>query len=109
MDKIVIDSGVAVKWYITESYSAEALRIMNDYQAGRLELLAPDLIYAEIGNVAWKKRRFQGLGVLTAQKLVTEFCALSLTLTTSAVLLDDAYNLAVAYGRSCYDALLCGT
>ena len=56
MDKIVIviDSGVAVKWFVHESYSAEALRILNEYQAGRLDLLAPGLIYAEIGNVAWK-------------------------------------------------------
>jgi hypothetical protein len=78
MDKIVIDSGVAVKWYIPESYSVQAVQIMNDYQAGRLELLAPDLIYAEIGNVAWKKQRFQGLTASAARAIVTDCCALSL-------------------------------
>ena len=51
MDKIVIDSGVAVKWFVLEPNSAEALRILNEYQAGRLDLLAAvDLIYAEIGQ-----------------------------------------------------------
>ncbi len=46
MSKLVVDSSVAVKWFVTEPYSREAIRILTEYQAGTIELLAPDLINA---------------------------------------------------------------
>jgi predicted nucleic acid-binding protein len=61
MDNLVVDSSVAIKWFITETYSQVARRILNDYQSGSINLLAPDLINAEIGNIVWKKQRFQGM------------------------------------------------
>ena len=61
MDKAIIDSSVAIKWFVVEPYSDDARRVLNEYQAGTLSLLAPDLIYAEVGNIVWKKQRFQGL------------------------------------------------
>ena len=61
MDKLVIDSSVAIKWFVPEPYSGEAQLILNQFQNGTLDLLAPDLIYAEIGSIIWKKHRAQGL------------------------------------------------
>jgi predicted nucleic acid-binding protein len=61
MDKIVVDSSVAIKWFVVEPFSTEAHRILDEYQTGTLTLLAPDLLYAEVGNVVWKKHRFLGL------------------------------------------------
>ncbi len=56
MPNLVIDSGVAVKWFVAEPYTAEARRILDGYRHGMLIFLAPDLINAEIGNIAWKKQ-----------------------------------------------------
>ncbi len=61
MADLVIDSGVALKWYVPEPLAPESHRIRAAYQAGALTLRAPDLIYAEIGNIAWKKHTLQGL------------------------------------------------
>ena len=58
MDILVIDSSVAVKWFVVELYSTEARRILDAYQNGTLSFLAPDLINAEFGNIIWKKHIF---------------------------------------------------
>ncbi len=60
MDNLVVDSSVAVKWFVVEPYSTEARLILDAYQNGVLSLLAPDLINAEFGNIIWKKHIFQG-------------------------------------------------
>jgi len=105
MDKVVVDSSVAIKWFVVELYSTEARRILDDYRAGTLTLLAPDLINAEIGNIVWKKHRFQGLAVADEKQIIGEFRKLKLELISSATLLDEAYRLAVAHQRTVYDAL----
>jgi len=105
MDYVVVDSSVAIKWLVVEPHSAEARRILDEYQAGTLTLLAPDLINAEVGNVVWKKQRFQGMAVADAQLIVDAFRMLNFILTPTAALLNDAYRLAVAHGRTVYDAM----
>jgi predicted nucleic acid-binding protein len=62
MTKIVVDSSIVIKWFVTEPLSKEARRVLEGYQSGALTLIAPDLLSAEIGNIVWKKYRFQGLG-----------------------------------------------
>jgi len=61
MKLLVIDSGVSVKWFIKEINSAEARKILDEFQYGNIEFLAPDLIYAEFGNIIWKEHIFQNL------------------------------------------------
>ena len=52
MAKVVVDSSVAIKWFLPESLSSHARRLLDDYESGSLDLLlAPDLIYAELGNI----------------------------------------------------------
>lgn len=105
MTFVVVDSSVVVKWLTPEAYSTEARRILNDYQAGTLTLLAPDLLPAEIGNIVWKKQRFQGVAVADAQLILNAFRALTFTLTSNNDLLDSAYAIAVSYQCTVYDAL----
>jgi predicted nucleic acid-binding protein len=49
MTDLIVDSSVAVKWFLPEAYSTEASRILTDYDNGALSFIAPDLIYAEFG------------------------------------------------------------
>ncbi|HVG07663.1 MAG TPA: type II toxin-antitoxin system VapC family toxin, partial [Thermoanaerobaculia bacterium] len=53
MTRIVVDASVAIKWFLPEQHSLQALRLLE----GGRELVAPDLIWAEIGNVLWKRWR----------------------------------------------------
>jgi predicted nucleic acid-binding protein len=103
--RLVIDSSVAVKWFVDELYSPQARQILAAFQAGSLELLVPDLINAEVGNIIWKKQTFQGFAPADAQKVIDGFLALPLTSTPTAGLLPTAYRLAVAHRRSVYDML----
>lgn len=105
MASVVVDSSVVIKWLVAEPHSTDARRLLNDYQAGTLTLLAPDLLYAEIGNIVWKKQRFQGMAAADAQLVLDSFRALTFTLTSESVLLAEAYPIAVAHQRTVYDAL----
>jgi predicted nucleic acid-binding protein len=97
MDKAVIDSSVAIKWFVVEPYSDDARRVLNEYQSGTLSLLAPDLIYAEVGNIGWKKQRVQGLAAADVY-LIIEACRM---LTLSLPLETCNVQLVVWAGRGC--------
>jgi predicted nucleic acid-binding protein len=105
MVNLVVDSSVVTKFLTVEPYSTEARRVLADYQAGNLTLLAPDLINAEVGNIIWKKHVLQGLDVADAQLLLDTFRTLAIPLTPTAALLDSAYRLAVIHRRTVYDML----
>jgi predicted nucleic acid-binding protein len=105
MDNLVVDSSVAVKWFVVEPYSTEARRILEAYQNGTLSFLAPDLINAEFGNIIWKKHIFQGLSASDAQDVLDKFRKLQLTFTLTAELLEGAYKIAVTHRQTVYDAL----
>ncbi|MBA3442960.1 MAG: type II toxin-antitoxin system VapC family toxin [Pyrinomonadaceae bacterium] len=105
MADLVVDSSVAVKWFVPEPYSAEARRILDGYKNGTLSFLAPDLINPEVGNIIWKKHIFQGLAVSDAQNIVDEFRALQFTFIPTATLLNEAYKIAVKHRRTVYDSL----
>lgn len=104
-DKIVVDSSVVIKWFVVEPFSAESRKILDQYQAGMLALHAPDFINAEVGNIVWKKHRFQGLDLADAQQIIGAFHQLSISLTPTNELLEEAFQLAVAHQRTVYDAL----
>ncbi len=105
MNQIVIDGSVAIKRFVVEPFSEQAHWVLEDYRSGDLTLLAPDLIYAEIGNIMWKKRMMQGLSATDAQAIISAFRTLTLVSTSSADLLDAAYRLAVKCQRTVYDSL----
>jgi predicted nucleic acid-binding protein len=105
MDTVVVDSSVAIKWFVVEPYSVEAHYILEAYQAGTLTLLAPDLLYAEVGNIVWKKHRFQGLAAEDAEGVLAAFRLVTFTVTSCATLLEEAYRLAVTHARTVYDAV----
>ena len=105
MDKIVVDSSVVIKWFVTEQLSADARRILDGYQSGTLTLFAPDLLNAEVGNIVWKKHRFQGLAKTDAEQIVDVFRELAIAFTPTAELLEEAFRLAVEHERTVYDAL----
>lgn len=103
IDELVVDSSVAVKWVANEPFSTEARHILAGYQSGVLTLLAPDLITAEVGNILWKKHSFQGVGRVDVQQMLNAYRAIGLTVVSLDPLLDSAFQLAIAHGRTVYD------
>lgn len=105
MPKLVVDSSVAIKWFVPQVHSAKARQILSAYEAGNLDLLAPDLIYAEMGNIVWKLNRFQELSEQDAGDILKTFQLISFSITPSSLLLNDAYNFAKEHQRTVYDSL----
>jgi predicted nucleic acid-binding protein len=50
---LIVDASVAIKWFIDEPGSDVARRLWRDEP----DLLAPDLIVAQVCNAAWRKVR----------------------------------------------------
>lgn len=48
---LVVDAGVAAKWYLKEELSEEAARVIEAGVRGEARLLAPVLLAAGLGNV----------------------------------------------------------
>lgn len=83
MDNVVVDSSIAIKWFVTEPYSTEAHHVLTAYQDGNIRLLAPDLLYAEFGNILWKKCRIQGMSHSDANDILNTFAAIAITISLS--------------------------
>ena len=98
---VVVDASVAVKWLLTEPYSAEALKLLS----GDTALHAPDLLLSEVGNILWKRVRKSEITADKARELLEWLIALPLELHTSSPLMLAALEIACQYDRTVYDSL----
>jgi predicted nucleic acid-binding protein len=105
MSSLVVDSAVAIKWFVAEPHSAEARRVLESYRAGATVFLAPDLIHSEFGNIVWKKHLFQGLTAADARAILAEFRNVVFRITPASDLLEEAFRLAAQHRRTVYDML----
>jgi predicted nucleic acid-binding protein len=98
---IVVDASVAVKWFVAEEGHINALRLLEQDQV----LIAPDLIFSEVGNVFWKKMR-RGEATLEqserACRALPEFLG---AVAASASLIVPALHLADRLGHPIYDCI----
>jgi predicted nucleic acid-binding protein len=101
LKRYVVDASVSIKWFLPEIHSREALRLLNR----EFELLAPDLFFAEFGNVLWKKLRAKEVDSGSAAKILTDFIRIPLTIISSETILDVTWAIAEQYQRSFYDSL----
>ena len=101
MTPLVIDASIAVKWFIPESHSINALRLLDT----GCELLAPDLVFAEFGNVLWKKWMRKELEPEVISPMLTDLTRMRLRIAPTAALADKAADIAITYRRSFYDSI----
>ena len=108
MRAAVVDASVAVKWYLPrdgEELVEQAFDLLSAYRSRKITLIAPELLWAEFGNVMWKAVRSGRISEATAQLAITDLLAWQFQVVTSDVLLPRALTLAVAENRSFYDSL----
>ena len=97
----VVDSSVAIKWFVPEPGSEDALALLK----GDAILIAPDILLAEVANGLWRKVRKGELeakdlkpAIASARTRVSRFDPIS-------PLIDEACDLAAALDHSVYDCL----
>jgi predicted nucleic acid-binding protein len=98
---IVVDASVAIKWFIPEVHAIAATRLLHT----NLQFIAPDLIFAEVGNILWKKYRSKELSLDTASAILDDFKSLPLNSHENESLLDAAWKIATAHQCTFYDSL----
>lgn len=97
----VIDASVAVKWFIREERSTEAVRFLKR----RDRFSAPDLLFPEVANVVWKKVVRREISPLQGEDIVRALVRAPIVIHSSAPLLDFAFRLAAEVKATVYDSL----
>lgn len=101
MSRFVVDASVAVKWFLPEVHSDAALRLLG----GDHDLLVPDLLLAEVGNVLWKRVRRREATREEAGATLEALLSLPLQVHSSRTLMPLALDIAHHTQRSVYDSL----
>lgn len=104
VERVVVDASVAVKWLFSETHSPQALQLLG---AGP-QLLAPDLVWPEVGNAIWKRWRRGQVAQGEAERLVRDFARFPLRLYGSDRLARVAWELASRSQQTFYDCLYLG-
>ncbi|BBO18730.1 virulence associated protein C, VapC [Candidatus Brocadia pituitae] len=101
MNKFVVDASVAIKWYLPENFSEDADRLLNPF----FELLVPELLFAETGNILWKLVMKSECPYGKAVKITRAIETMPFQIWDTRILAEDALNLACRVKRTFYDSL----
>jgi predicted nucleic acid-binding protein len=110
--RIVPDASVAAKWLLPEEGSEEADRLLEAAAAGRVTFVVPELWYAELGNVLWKRARLSTRDAITgaqAASCIERIGQLRIRALGHAELIVAALAIALKVGVTVYDALYVAT
>ena len=97
----MVDASVAVKWLVPENASDAAERVL----AASDDLIAPDLLLAEVANALRKKSRRGELTAAEAAEAFAILCTLRLELHSTGPLVRRALDLAAILDISVYDCV----
>lgn len=100
---IVIDTSVAVKWFLPELLSDEADAVLEQARVGRLLLSSPDLISYEFANILWKKRMKREISGSQAMEIMSDFERLPIELVPADALGAEALKIACRTGCTAND------
>jgi predicted nucleic acid-binding protein len=100
VNRIVLDASVAVKWVLHEEHWVTARRLLSTSR-----LLAPHLLWAEVGNILWKRHRRREASVEEVRQMLADVRELPVTTFAHWPLLPDALDLAVSLDQTVYDCL----
>lgn len=112
MNGYVVDASVAVKWLVTEEFSDQAARLLDQ----ELTLIAPELLFAEATNALWAMSRrgdittadfAEAASVLKAAPVTVPVTMRELTRSAARLAVDlddptyDCFYLALAVQEQC--------
>jgi predicted nucleic acid-binding protein len=101
MKRLVVDASVIAAAFFREKHTEAARTVLLSDG----NLCAPDLIYAEVANVVWKRHRHGEINAAEVADLLNDVLDLPLEITSSEQLVGPALALALRTGRTVYDCL----
>lgn len=102
---LVVDTSVAVKFYVVEEGYEDALEILNAADEGRIELLAPSTILAEGFNAIRRQERRGILDAEDARNAWDDLLHAPIYTYAPEDLIERAAELHFETGASIYDSL----
>lgn len=99
MREVVLDASVVLKWFTAEQRgSFETRELRDDYEAGRLSVVVPSLLFLELLNVAGRRWRWEAEAVVELAETLAD-----LSFEVSEPELPSAASW-VCRGLTAYDA-----
>jgi predicted nucleic acid-binding protein len=98
---LIVDASVVIKWFVRETLHVEALRLLDN----PADLHAPDLLAAEVTNIAWRKSRLGEIGKPQAVEIAQAVHQGTPLLYPSALFNERALDLAFRLDHPVYDCL----
>ena len=108
MKSFVLDASIAAKWMLPakgELLREEAFRLLDAYEATEVNLIVPDIFWAECGNILWKAVRQSRLPRSDAELAILLLLQRKIPTIPSSELLPTAMSIAFNFDRSVYDSL----
>jgi len=98
---LIVDASVVIKWFVREAFHVEALRLLDN----PADLHAPDLLAAEVTNIAWRKSRLGEIGKPQAAEIAQAVHQGTPLLYPSVLFNERALDLAFRLDHPVYDCL----
>ena len=99
MKSFVVDASVAIKWFVLEEHTVESRRLLDD----NFELFAPHLLFAEYGNILWKKLTRGELSRDEVTDRRNALLSVRLRVVPERLLFNQAVDLACELSHPAYD------
>jgi predicted nucleic acid-binding protein len=96
---IVVDASVAAKWVLPEPGSDRAMQLHLNGES----MLAPNLVFAEIGNAIWKRATQGEISTTEASRVLKTATRLFTTLVPTPELAGRALEISIALKHPIYD------
>jgi predicted nucleic acid-binding protein len=102
----VVDASVVAKWFLPEADKDKAEQILREFIEEKVQIAAPDLLVAELGNLLWRRSTKLGdISTSQAEQMYSDFLALRVPLRHSAAIAAAALKLATTGNHPIYDML----
>lgn len=103
--RYVLDSSVAVKWYLPEPDSAKALQLKADFQSGVHDLLTPDILSVECAHAFTRAERQKIIAIGDADRHILDLMTVGVLTHPYQPLLRRAVAISSAERIGVYDCL----
>lgn len=101
----VVDASVGIKLFLVEPLAEAAEHLFDQLAVSPpVSLYVPDLFYVECANILWKYVRRFGYPAENARQDVADLKALNMQVAATADVLEAAFNLALQFEITAYDA-----
>jgi predicted nucleic acid-binding protein len=102
---LVLDTSVAVKFYLSEERREEALDLLSAVAENRASLIAPGTVQPELFNALWHQYRRGNLSVEEVREYWSDFSVTSMDLYAPEDLMLRATDITFETSAIVYDSL----